>query len=189
MRNLLLTTMLLGAAAVFLLFWLSPPEIFLKSPVSDTEELPKADSYMLNITKLDFDSDGTQVFQLDATEARHYNSDNLLELEQPTLISFHPTESEQPWHIRANQGTVTNDGARAVFQGQVYAWQLLNNDKKNELETEKLIVHPHERTTETDAKVTITTPRGNTVGIGMKSDLNKETFSLHARVRGIYHAQ
>ena len=55
MRSMLLTIMLLGVTGVFLLFWLSPPEAFLKKPVSDTEELPKADSYMLNIDKLDFD--------------------------------------------------------------------------------------------------------------------------------------
>ena len=62
-----------------------------------------------------------------------------------------------------------------------------DNDTKNELRTDKLILFPEERTAETDKKVTITTPKGNTVGVGMHADLNKELFKLLSRVKGVHN--
>lgn len=188
MRNFLLTVMLLGSVSVFLLFWLSPPEVFLKKPSRDTSELPNADSYMLNISKLDFDNDGTKTFSLAATEARHFKHTNRLELEQPKLVSYGQQHSDQPWHMNAKTGTVLQSGEQAIFIGDVYAWQNLENGKKNELRTDKLILFPEERTAETDKKVTIKTPRGKTVGVGMQADLNKELFKLLSRVKGVHHA-
>jgi len=192
MRNFLLTIMLLGSVSVFLLFWLSPPEAFLSKPRSDSSELPKADSYMLNISKLDFDNHGAKTFSLKATEARHFKRTNHLEVEQPELVSYSPKTSQQhtdqPWHMNAKTGTVLNGGEQAVFNGDVYAWQILDNGKKNELRTDKLILFPKERTAETDKKVTIKTPNGKTVGVGMQADLNKELFKLLSRVKGVHHA-
>ena len=192
MRNFLLTIMLLGSVSVFLLFWLSPPEVFLKKTSSDTNELPNADSYMLNISKLDFDNHGTKTFSLAATEARHFKRTNRLELEQPKLISYSSQtgqqHSDQPWHMNAKTGTVLQDGEQAIFNGDVYAWQNLDNGKKNELRTDKLILFPEKRTAETDKKVTIKTPQGKTVGVGMQADLNKELFKLLSRVKGVHHA-
>lgn len=180
--------MLLSSVSVFLLFWLSPPEAFLKKPSSDTSELPKADSYMLNISKLDFDNSGAKTFSLEATEARHFKRTNHTELEQPSLVSYSQQHSDQPWHMNAKTGTVLKGGEQAIFNGDVYAWQNLDNGKKNELRTNKLILFPEKRTAETDKKVTIKTPKGKTVGVGMQADLNKELFKLLSRVKGVHYA-
>lgn len=188
MRNMLLTIMLLGSTGIFLLFWLSPPEAFLKKPQSNIEELPKADSYMLNITKLDFSKDGAKAFLVESTEARHFRQSNRLELDQPKLVSYSPQNSDNPWHMNAEKGTIFKGGERATFNGSVYAWQNLKNNKKNELRTEKLILFPDKHIAETDVKVTITTPRGETVGVGMWADLNNELFRLLSKVKGIHHA-
>jgi len=190
MRNLLLTIMLLGAVSVFLLFWLSPPEAFLQKAAGNSDqgdELPKADSYMLNISKIDYGKDGAKAFSLKSIEARHFQQGNRLELEKPKLISYNQKDTEHPWHMNSEKGTVLKGGERAIFTGNVYAWQNLDNDKKNELRTDKLILFPEERTAETDKKVTITTPRGNTVGVGMHADLNKELFKLLSRVKGVHN--
>jgi len=190
MRNLLLTIMLLGAVSVFLLFWLSPPEAFLQKPndnIGDGEALPKADSYMLNISKIDYAKDGTKAFSLKSIEAHHFKRGNRLVLEKPKLISYNQKDAKHPWHMNAKKGTVLKGGERAIFTGDVYAWQNLDNDAKNELRTDKLILFPEERTAETDKKVTITTPKGNTVGVGMHADLNKELFKLLSRVKGIHN--
>jgi len=192
MRNFLLTIMLLGSVSVFLLFWLSPPEAFLKKPRSNTSELPKADGYMLNISKLDFDHDGAKTFSVEATEAHHFKRDSRLELKQPKLVSYSPKTNQQhahqPWHMKAKTGTVLKGGEQAIFNGDVYAWQNLDNGKKNELRTDKLILFPEERTAKTDKKVTIKTPKGKTVGVGMQADLNKELFKLLSRVKGVHYA-
>ncbi len=188
MRNLLLTIMLLGATGVFLLFWLSPPEVFLKKTISDSEELPKADSYMLNIDKLDFDENGAKAYHLDATEARHFNRGNLLELDQPNMTVFNPSKGAHPWQMTAEKGSIYNNGARAVFIGDVYAWQNTESNIKNELRTDRLVLFPEKHIAETESRVIITTPKGKTTGVGMWADLNSERFKLLSKVKGVHRA-
>ena len=188
MRNLLLTIMLLGATGIFLLFWLSPPEAFLKKPVSDTEELPKADSYMLNIDKLDFDKEGAKAYHLEATEARHFKRRNRLELDQPSMTTFNQNDTLHPWQMTAKKGSIYNSGERAVFKGDVYAWQETESNIKNELRTDSLVLFPNKHVAETESLVTITTPRGKITGIGMQADLNSEQFKLLSNVKGVHHA-
>ncbi len=190
MRNLLLTIMLLGAVSVFLLFWLSPPEAFLQKTTDNYDqgdELPKADSYMLNISKIDYAKDGSKAFTLKSIEARHFKRGNRLVLQKPKLISYNQKDTEHPWHMNAKKGTVLKGGERVIFTGDVYAWQNLDNATKNELRTDKLILFPEVRTAETDKKVTITTPKGNTVGVGMHADLNKELFKLLSKAKGVHN--
>jgi lipopolysaccharide export system protein LptC len=187
MRNILLTIMLLGSTGIFLLFWLSPPEAFLQKPASDTTELPNADSYMLKISKLDFNKEGSKAFSLNAIEARHFRRNNKLELDQPKLITYNQQEPNKPWQMNADKGTILKGGERAIFIGNVYAWQDLESGTKNELQTNKLILFPDKQMAETDSKVTITTPRGETIGVGMKADLNSELFKLLSRVKGVHH--
>lgn len=188
MRNTLLIIMLISSAGVFLSFWLSPPEAFLQKPTSDTETLPKADSYMLNIQKVDYGTEGFKAYSLKATEARHFRRKNRLELDLPQLVSYNPDKPESPWHITAKKGTAYNGDERVVLKGDVYAWQQLEKNTKNELRTEKLILFPNKYTAETDLKVTITTPRGTTVGTGMWTDLNQSLFRLLSRVKGLHYA-
>ena len=188
MRNILLTIMLLSSAGIFLSFWLSPPEAFLQKPVSDTEELPKADSYMLNINKTAFNKKGSKAYHLKATEGRHFTHRNRLELDQPQIVSYDQDNPDSPWRITSATGTAFNGGERVVLKGDVYAWQPLKDNNKNELRTEKLILFPDKHIAETDLKVTIVTPKGTTVGIGMWSDLNQSLFRLLSRVRGLHYA-
>jgi len=189
MRSLLLTIMLLGATGTFLLFWLSPPEVFLKKPAgSSVEELPKADSYMLNIDKLDFDEQGAKAYHLDATEARHFKRSNLLELDQPSMVVFSQGKEPYPWQMTAKKGSLHNNGARAVFVGDVYAWQNTETSIKNELRTDRLVLFPDKHIAETKSHVTITTPKGKTTGAGMWADLNSERFKLLSKVKGVHRA-
>ncbi|KKL12461.1 hypothetical protein LCGC14_2535530 [marine sediment metagenome] len=188
MRSMLLTIMLLGVTGVFLLFWLSPPEAFLKKPVSDTAELPKADSYMLNIDKLDFNEKGAKAYHLDATEARHFKRGNVLELDQPNMVVFNESKGSYPWNMTAEKGTIYNNGARAVFTGDVYAWQNTESNIKNELRTDRLVLFPDKHIAETKNHVTIITPKGKTTGVGMWADLNSERFKLLSKVKGVHRA-
>lgn len=188
MRNMLLTIMLLISTGIFLLFWLSPPEVFLEKPVSTKEELPKADSYMLDIKKQDYGKTGAKIHSLEASEARHFRRGNRLELDRPDLITFNLNTTPQPWHMKADKGTILKGGKKAVFKGNVYAWQNINNKNKNELRTDRLVVFPDTHTAETESLVTITTPRGKTTGVGMQADLKNEQFKLLSKVKGVHRA-
>ncbi len=188
MRNMLLTIMLLISTGIFLLFWLSPPEVFLEKPVSTKDALPKADSYMLKIKKQDYGKTGTKIHSLEASEARHFRRGNRLELDQPDLVTFNLNTAPQPWHMKADKGTILKGGEKAVFKGNVYAWQYTSNKNKNELRTDRLVVFPDKHTAETESPVTITTPRGKTTGVGMQADLKNEQFKLLSKVKGVHRA-
>ena len=188
MRNMLLTIMLLVSSGIFLLFWLSPPEVFLDKPVSSTEEIPKADSYMINIKKWDYGKTGAKVHSLIASEARHFSRGNRLELDKPNLVTLNLGSSSQPWRMNSEKGTILKGGKKAVFKGNVYAWQNINNHNKNELRTNRLVVFPDKQTAETQSRVTITTPRGKTTGVGMEADLKNEQFKLLSKVKGVHSA-
>ncbi len=189
MRNILLMIMLLGSSGIFLLFWLSPPEVFLEKPISDSDGLPKADSYMFNISMLTYSKTGEKANSMLATEARHFKRANRLEVEKPDMVSFGKTADDQPWHMTAEKGTVIKGGEQAVFTGSVYAWQTVSPSEKKELTTEKLVLYPETHIAETDRHVTITTGQGKTTGVGMWSDLDAEIFKLLANVKGIHRAR
>jgi lipopolysaccharide export system protein LptC len=194
MRNILMTAMLLASTGIFLLFWLSPPEVFLQKPNATVEELPKADSYMNNIDTVNFDRDGDRAYTLAATEARHFNRGNRLELENPDMVSFSKTDPDSesaqapPWHVTARKGTIYNGGKRAVLSGNVYAWQVIGKGGKNEFLTSKLTIFPETNIAETSLPVTIKTPQGQTSGTGMWADLNDEIFKLLSKVKGTHRA-
>ncbi|TNE78278.1 MAG: LPS export ABC transporter periplasmic protein LptC [Gammaproteobacteria bacterium] len=188
MRNILLMVMLLGSTGIFLLFWLSPPEVFLEQPTSDGEELPKADSYMLNISMLTYNKNGDKANSMLATEARHFKRANRLEAENPDMMSFGKNPDDQPWHMTADKGTVLKGGEKAVFNGSVYAWQETGKGAKKELRTDKLILYPDTHVAETDRPVTIITEQGKTTGVGMWADLDAEIFRLLSKVKGVHRA-
>jgi len=188
MRNILLMAMLLGATGVFLLFWLSPPEVFLEQPASDAEGLPKADSYMLNISMLTYGADGQKANSMLATEARHFTRANRLEVENPDMVSYGKTPQDLPWHMTAERGTVFKGGERARFTGSVYAWLEAGKEQKKELYTDRLTLYPDTHIAETESPVTIITAQGKTTGVGMWADLNAEIFRLLSNVKGIHRA-
>ncbi|WP_438952256.1 LPS export ABC transporter periplasmic protein LptC [Porticoccus sp.] len=192
MRNILMTAMLLVSTGIFLLFWLSPPEVFLTKPIADAEELPKADSYMNNIDTVNFDRGGNRAYTLAATEARHFNRGNRLELENPAMVSFSKSkegvEQSPPWYVTARKGTIYNGGKRAVLSEDVHAWQSIKKGGKNEFLTSKLTIFPDTNIAETGLPVTITTPQGKTTGTGMWADLNDEIFKLLSKVKGTHRA-
>jgi len=90
--------------------------------------------------------------------------------------------------MTAKKGSLHNNGARAVFVGDVYAWQNTETSIKNELRTDRLVLFPDKHIAETKSHVTITTPKGKTTGVGMWADLNSERFKLLSKVKGVHRA-
>jgi len=75
MRNFLLTIMLLGSAGFFLLFWFSQPDVFMNKTTYDSNAVDsRFDSYMVNITMLEFDKNGSLVSKLDALDTKHFKN-------------------------------------------------------------------------------------------------------------------
>ena len=77
MRNFLLTIMLLGFAGGFLLFMLGQPEVFRKkTDYNQTTIDYQFDSYMINITLLEFHKSGRLASKLDAINTKDSEPDS-----------------------------------------------------------------------------------------------------------------
>ena len=190
MRNLLLTIMFLGVTGIFLLFWVTQPEVFMKktsynSSVIDT----KFDSYMLNISMLEFNKEGTLASKIEAANTSYFKTNNRLKFTKPKFTHYQTKDSIKPWHLKAAKGETTNDGKSILFKEDVYAWKDLTNGGKSEFRTEELILHPSKHTIETDHKVRVISPNGESVGVGMKGNLNTEVFKLLSEVQGVIHGR
>lgn len=190
MRNFLLTIMLLGSVGVFLLFLLAQPEVFRKKPSYDSNAIDyRFDSYMINISMLEFDKSGRLASKLDAINTKRFKLTSRLEFEKPKLKYYPSAKSSKPWQLKADKGASINNGESAIFSDNVYAWKDLKDGGKNKLITEKLILHPDKQTVETDVKVRLIGPNGESVGVGMKGNLDTEIFELLSEVQGVYRGQ
>ena len=190
MRNFLLTIMLLGSAGGFLLFMLGQPEVFRKkTDYNQTTIDYKFDSYMINISLLEFHKSGRLASKLDAINTKRFKSTSRLEFEKPKLKYYASVESTKPWQLKADKGASINDGESAIFTDNVYAWKDIKNGKRNKIITEKLILHPNKQTVETDVKIRMINPNGESVGVGMRGNLDTEIFELLSEVQGVYRGQ
>ena len=190
MRNLLLTIMLLGTAGIFLLFWFAQPEVFTKKPSYSSSAIDrKFDSYMLNISMLEFNKKGNLASKIEAANTSYFKESNRIKFNKPKLTYYQTEDSTRPWYLKAVKGETTNDGKNVIFREDVYAWKYLANGDKSEIKTEKLILHPSKHTIETDRKVRMISPNGESMGVGMEGNLDTEAFKLLSDVQGITHGR
>lgn len=189
MKNLVLLSLLIAFAAVFVVFWESPPEFFFGKTRTRVETLPLADSYMRNTVTSKFSEEGLETYTLEAQTGLYYNSEDRFELERPTLVSrARQPETSPPWHLQAREAHTSEGGQRVTLSGDVHAWQL-SGTGKNELTTDELVFIPGDNTAETEQKVTFKYPGGNTSGVGMRANFTTETYQLLSQVRGSHYGR
>tara|TARA_B100001063_G_C16727246_1_gene537152 strand:+ start:894 stop:1442 length:549 start_codon:yes stop_codon:yes gene_type:complete len=182
--------MLLGSAGFFLLFLLAQPEVFIKKTDYNQNVIDyEFDSYMINISMLEFDKSGRLASKLDAVNTKRFKLTSRLEFEKPKLKYYASAKSVKPWQLKADKGASIDNGESAIFTDNVYAWKDLKDGKKNKLITEKLILYPNQQTVESDVKVRMISPNGESVGVGMKGNLETEVFELLSEVQGVYRGQ
>jgi len=187
MKNLIMLFLVIAGAAVFVVFWDSPPEIFLrKTDTAPTQELPKANSYMKGTHTRKFDQTGQLAYVLDAEQGRYYKQGDRFELDNSTVVSS--PQSEQPWRIESNRVRSLKAGKEIQMSGNVYAWQPLVNGQ-NEFRTSQLTYFPDSNLARTDRRVDFTSPTGTTSGIGMKADFNEQRYQMLGDVRAQQYGQ
>lgn len=189
MRNLVTLIILLGFAGTFMVFWDSPPEVFLEKPVITAQELPKANSYMLITDTIKYSSSGEKDYTLQTTETRYFQKKDRFELEMPSLLTFDKNNPLRPWLFQANRGNIYNGGEKAVFNDNVFARQYAKLGEENELRTSRLVFFPDKQLAESNKRVTISTPNGTTSGTGLRADMSNERFKLLSKVKGLHYAQ
>jgi lipopolysaccharide export system protein LptC len=187
MKNLLMLVGVLALSALFLIFWDSPPEMF-GARKARIEALPTADSYMRNTVTSRFNAEGVEAYTLKAETGLYYSTDDRFDVENPELLARHERDEAPPWHVTARKAYTLDGGQRVVLSGDVEAWQDTRSGK-NTFITGVLHFLPEDNRAETDDRVTLAYPGGQTTGIGMRADFNARTYHILNQVQGIHHAR
>lgn len=187
MKNLLMLVAVLAVSALFLIFWDSPPEMF-GARNARIEALPTADSYMRNTVTSRFNAEGIEAYTLTADTGLYYSTGDRFEVENPVLLARHERDEAPPWHVTARSAHTVEGDQRVVLSGDVQAWQDTRNGK-NTFTTDVLHFVPEDNRAETDQRVTLAYPGGQTTGIGMRADFNARTYQILNQVQGIHHAR
>ncbi len=190
MPRLILTTLFIIAAGIFLLLWDSPPEAFLaKSKNSTHEELPSADGYMLDTKTVKYNTFGVTSYTLDSDKIDYFRRGSRFTMNNPAMFILDSNNPLRPWQINAKRGDIVHGGKKITLTGDVYAWQSAMVTHRNELLSPQLVFFTDKHTIESSKRVTVTTPFGKTSGTGMWADLRQERFKLLSKVKGVHHAQ
>jgi len=131
------------------------------------------------------DSQGNIHEQLSAEYGKHYPFNNSFELDSPELTVYGP--HGEIWHIHANKGTSSHGSDTVILSERVQIEHRAKQDApKVVVNTARLIVHPNDRTADTDAPVTITYPQVVLQGQGLHGDMKAGTLKLLREITGHY---
>jgi len=183
-RQGLVIVVLALMAGGFLLVWDSPPESFIRQTTSPTDETPQADSYMTAVTSRRFSVLGNQQFSLSSPRINFYEGQSTLTLEQPQFVSN--GDIRYPLQLSADSGELDND--KLDLRGTVRA-EITTEEGPALLTTEQLSYLIESAVASTEQPFTLTQPKTNVSGTGLKADLRNETFAIQSRVRVTHEPQ
>ncbi len=144
-----------------------------------TNETP--DSFFSKFKSTKMDETGQIRYELSAAMLYHYSGSNRSTLEFPVINLFE--SGVQVWRVRANAGTVINDGEQFELRGDV---ELFSETDGFSLKTEALTVWPNQSKAETDQPVTLTSKLGEIKAIGMQADFLNERLTFLSQAKGRY---
>ncbi len=187
MKNALMILMLATALVVFVIFWDSPPEVFLNRDNPPEATVSQANSYMINSETRKYDQLGLTSFVLNTSRGQFFKRQNKFVMDDPKIKANGDTPAQAPWHLTASTGEVFNRGKRVVMHGDVHAWQEAP-DGKTELNTPHLVFYPDTNIAKTKYRVTLRSPGSKINGVGMKANLKQQFFQLLSKVKSKHRA-
>ncbi len=182
---------LIALTILFLMFWDTPPQSFLKPQAQPQAEVKYPSNILENTTNREYDDLGQLKSVFEAKESRYFqvnpkrrSDKDYAELIEPKL-TLHSPETP-PWFITSTEGKALNNGATIHLWGDVHIWQKDALGQTSELTTPYLVVKPEQQYAETDKPVMIISAGSKTNAVGMKAFLRKDTIKLLSKVRGIH---
>lgn len=143
------------------------------------------DSYIIGARYHSTDANGNLHEKLHVSSAKHFPYQNSSELHEPALDFF--GQHGETWHIHAKKGTSKQGSDLVVLYDNV---QIEHRSRKEAppvvITTDKLIVHPNQKTADTDSVVTINYPQITLRGKGLHGDMKAGTLKLLTDIRGQY---
>lgn len=187
MKNALMAIAIALALIIFVVFWDSPPEVFLSKNKTSEAAISQANSYMINSQTRKFNEQGLQTFNLKTTRGQFFKGQNKFVMDEPEIKADGDTPDQAPWHLTANTGVLFNRGERVVMRGNVLAWQEAPGGN-TQIETPLLTFYPDQDRAETDRKVYLSSPGTTLNGVGMKANFEQQTFQLLSKVKSKHNA-
>lgn len=182
-RSLAGLALLLGAAAgSWVLLKSSAREAAAPAPAG-----PEQPGYYLSDAAiLGTDSDGRQLYRLEAASIRHLPASDQVTLD--AVVVRYSDGSQPDWFARAKRGTIIDQGTLIRLVGEVVL-QDGNADPREKLliETDALDFRPRERRASTETDVRLTRPGVVLTATGMEADLGAERLQLKADVNGRFN--
>ena len=141
------------------------------------------DAYMDDVSLRIMNTDGVPVYDMTAGHMTHYSGSDHLELENPLLNITRPDGSV--WHVSAERGVSTANGAQVWLRGAVDILRLADDTRGAiHITSTDVLVRPAEEQAETDSSALIITDSYRVEAVGLKADFKTNRLELRSRVRG-----
>lgn len=191
LKNWLAPLAIIVLTILFLLFWDTPPQSFLKPEIEPQAQIKFPSNILHNSVNRRYDTDGQLNSVFEAEESRYFQVNpkrrthkDYAELKLPKL-TLHSSE-KPPWRITADEGKAEKNGDLIKLWGNVHIWQQDEFGQISELTTPYLVVKPEQQYAETDKPVMIVSAGSTTNAVGMKAFLQQDKIQLLSQVRGIH---
>ncbi len=147
--------------------------------------LDEPDSIVESFLAVSTDAAGVPRYRLAAQKLNHYSSNQLTLLDNPTLTHLHQEQGEM--QISSNKASVTPDGEKVVFNGQVNVLRPASRDAKEmSMQTSYLEVHTDSNEAFTEQPVVIRQPGLEITAAGMHLFADTRVLKLKGRVKAQY---
>lgn len=146
----------------------------------------RPDLIMEHLAMTAMDDEGRPKRRLEAARMAHFPESDSRRLERPYLIMYQENQ-EPPWHVRSEQGIITEDGEEIMLLGIVQIWRTGNGEGRElEIETRDLRVLPKEDFGQTTQAAVIKTRNSQSQGIGMRAFLKESRIQLLSEVLTVH---
>lgn len=184
MSPTLRTTLPFAALAALLAaigYWNIRPESFM-APTSAPTGDDTIDFYVENARSVQFQTDGSLHYRMQADYLEHVQSSDITRLTRPDLHLYRG--SDYPWHVQSARGLVSPGGTRVELIDAVRVERTDAKGRPTLLTTTRLSVFPEREYAETSRPVRIEAANGVTTATGMQAYLNESRMLLKSNVRG-----
>lgn len=172
----------------FLLVWDSPPDTFMGNQTPQVNSIPRADSYMTQITSRQFSDTGKEKFILFAPKVELFSDASETLLTEPKLISFGIKAgliNTKTLRIKAKNGTLANNGEILTLTNDVVV-TIEAAEGNTQLNTERLVYLPDSETASTGIPFKLRSPQVKISGKGLQADFSNQKYTIKSEVHAVH---
>lgn len=168
-------------------YWLGIPAVNKQAPVSPTSNMHVAlpDAWMESVDATFMNKAGQVLMKIRSPTVKHYAQDDTTHLTTPEFLLYR--DHANPWRIQAGAGTATR-GMDNIRLSRLVTLHYPGDAHQpvTWINTDKLTIHPEQKTADTAEQVVFTQPHLTMRGKGLHADWQTGDINLLAETRGEY---